>query len=74
MPKIKNNWKPGRWHYFLDDEDDDEYYQKLYKNGEIFEEKEFGKIKSRPWMIFLDKGHFRNTPKDYCLQEGFAII
>lgn len=24
-------------------------------------------------MIFLDKSHFKNTLKDYCIQEGFAL-
>ena len=61
------------WHDFIDNEDDDQYYQKLYKNGEVYEDKEFGKIKLKPWMIFLDRGHFKDTLRDYCVQEGFAI-
>lgn len=59
VPKIKENWKQGSWHEFIDDENDDSYYQKLYKNGEIYEDKEFGKIALKPWMIFLDKNHYK---------------
>lgn len=73
MPKIKDNWKPGQGHDFIDELDDNDYYQTLYKNGELYEDKEFGKIVLRPWMLFLDKSHFRDTLKDYCVQEGFAI-
>lgn len=60
------------WHDFIDDfiddEDDNDYYQRLYKTGEIFEVKKFSKIELRPWMIFLDKGHFKETLKDYYVQ------
>lgn len=58
---------------FLDDDNDDNYYQRLYKNGEIYESKEIGKIQLKSWMIFMDKKHFKETLKDYCIQEGFAI-
>lgn len=29
MSKIKDNWKYEHWHDFMDNEDDDEYYQRL---------------------------------------------
>lgn len=69
MPKVKDNWKPDQWHGFIDDEDDNEYSQRLYKNGELYEEKEFGKIVLKPWMIFLDKAHLKKKLKDYCVQD-----
>ncbi|KAK1373856.1 hypothetical protein POM88_030049 [Heracleum sosnowskyi] len=48
IPKVKDNWKHGHWHDFVDNDDDDEYYQRLYKNGELCEEQEFGKINLKP--------------------------
>lgn len=71
--KVKDNWKPQKWNDFIDDEDDDVYYKKLYKNGEMYDEKDFGKIELRPWMLFMDKNHLKGVLKDYCIQEGFAI-
>ena len=35
LPEIKDNWNQGMWHDFIDNEDDDEYYQKHYKTGEV---------------------------------------
>ncbi|XP_021729166.1 uncharacterized protein LOC110696187 [Chenopodium quinoa] len=73
IPKIKDNWKPGKWFEFLDDEDDEDYFKRLYKNGEMYEDADFGKIVLRPWMIFTDKAHFKDTLKDFAVQERFAI-
>lgn len=44
----------------MDDEDDNDYYQLLYKNGELYEDKVFGKITLRPRMIFMNKAHFKD--------------
>lgn len=74
VPKVKENWKAEQWIDFIDDDnDDDKYYQRLYKNGDIYEDKPFGKIDLKPWMIFMDKHHFKQILNDYCIQEGFAI-
>ncbi|XP_056688621.1 uncharacterized protein [Spinacia oleracea] len=73
VSKIKDNWKPSTWFGFIDEDDDDYYFQKLYINGEMYEDKEFGRIELRPWMIFTDKDHFKDTLKDYCIQEKFSI-
>lgn len=73
VPKIKDSWKPDQWHGFIDDDDDENYYQRLYKNGTLYESKDFGKIELKPWMLYMDKAHFKDTLKDYCIQEGFAI-
>lgn len=53
------------WHSFIDDDDD--YFSRLYENGEIYEEKEWRKIIFRPWMIFIDKDHLKDTVRDYCI-------
>lgn len=73
IPKFKDTWKPKKWHGFVVEEDDNDYYQMLYNNGEFYEDRDFGKIVLRPWMIFMDKNHFKDTLKDYAIQEGFAI-
>lgn len=44
-----------------------------YTRMKFYEDKEFGKIALKPWMIFLDKSHLKEKLKDYCMQEGFAL-
>lgn len=74
LARVEDNWQPHMWADFMDcDADDEDYYGRLYRNGELYEEKEFGKIVLKPWMIFTEKSHFKDTLKDYCVQEGFAI-
>lgn len=60
----------------LDDYDDeqDNYFAKLYENGEMYPDEEFGKIGLKPWQIFMDKQHLRDVVRDYCIQSGFSII
>ncbi|KAL2935805.1 Phosphoribosylformylglycinamidine synthase subunit PurL [Bienertia sinuspersici] len=72
-PRIEDNWEPSAWFDFICDDDDDDYFSKLYKNGEFYKEKDFGKIILRPWMIFTEKSHFKDTLKDYCIQERVSI-
>ena len=40
----------------------------------MYDAKEFGKIQLRPWMLFMDKAHLKSVVRDYCIQEGFAIV
>ncbi|XP_048491378.1 uncharacterized protein LOC104883482 [Beta vulgaris subsp. vulgaris] len=46
----------------------------MYKNGVIYDDVEMGKIFLKSWMLFVDKEHFKDTLRDYCLQEGFALV
>lgn len=64
MPEIQDNWESGMWHSFIDDDD---YFSRLYKNGEIYEEKRWGKIMFKPWVIFIHKNHLKDTLRDYCI-------
>lgn len=32
------------WYDIFDEEDGDDYFYRLYRNGELYNEKEFGKI------------------------------
>ncbi|KAL2893583.1 Ubiquitin carboxyl-terminal hydrolase 34 [Bienertia sinuspersici] len=73
VSSVEDDWHPHQWFDFIDDENDDNYFNRLYRNGELYEEKQYGKIVLRPWMIFTDKSHFKDTLKDYCVQEGFTI-
>ncbi|KAL2944951.1 Zinc finger CCHC domain-containing protein 12 [Bienertia sinuspersici] len=52
----------------------DNYLAKLYKNGEVYKEEEFGKIEIKPWQIFTEKQHLRDTMRDYCIQNRFSIV
>ncbi|XP_021717066.1 uncharacterized protein LOC110684924 isoform X2 [Chenopodium quinoa] len=47
---------------------------RLYRNGEVFEEAEFGKIRLKQWQLFVDKDHFKDALRDFCIQEGFALV
>lgn len=59
---------------FQGGEDKDNYFTKLYNNGEMYKDEEFGKIVIKEWKLFTDKQHFRDVVKDYCIQCGFSVI
>ncbi|KAL9225036.1 hypothetical protein vseg_001008 [Gypsophila vaccaria] len=54
--------------------DDEGYASRIYNNGEIYDGSEFGAIKLRPWMLFMDKNHFRDVLIDNYIQEGFYVV
>ncbi|XP_021849008.1 uncharacterized protein [Spinacia oleracea] len=58
----------------VDDDGDGNYFAKLYRNGEMFEEKENVKIELKPWHLFCDKNHLRDVVRDYCIQRGFSVV
>ncbi|KAL2931827.1 L-threonine 3-dehydrogenase [Bienertia sinuspersici] len=55
-------------------DEDENYLAKLYNNGKMFKDQDYGKIVLKPWQIFLDKNHLRDVIRDYCIQSGFSII
>ncbi|KAL2926282.1 DNA ligase, partial [Bienertia sinuspersici] len=56
------------------DNDDSNYFSKLYKNENMYEEQKWGDILLKPWNLFTDKQHLRDVLRDYCIQCGFSII
>ncbi|CAO2812884.1 unnamed protein product [Amaranthus hypochondriacus] len=60
----------------FDDEigDDDNYFNRLYRNGKIYKNEEFGAIVLKPWQLFVDKQHLRDVARDYCIQCGFFVV
>ncbi|KAL2925512.1 Deoxyuridine 5'-triphosphate nucleotidohydrolase [Bienertia sinuspersici] len=61
--------------FWQEDVDNDEsYLKRLYKNGEFYEDAEWGKIVLKPWMLFSDKQHFKQVLRDYCIQCRFGIV
>ena len=32
------------------------------------------RINLKPWMMLMDKEHFKDTLRDYHSQEGFALV
>ncbi|XP_074304697.1 uncharacterized protein LOC141639481 [Silene latifolia] len=46
----------------------------MYRNGKLYDDKAFGSISLRSWMLFMDKEHFKDVLRDYCIQEGFYLI
>ncbi|KAL2936838.1 EF-hand calcium-binding domain-containing protein 11 [Bienertia sinuspersici] len=54
--------------------DDDNYFSKLYKNGELYEEQKWSEIVLKPWQLFTDKQHLRDVLRDYYIQCGFSVI
>ncbi|XP_021740635.1 uncharacterized protein LOC110706941 [Chenopodium quinoa] len=74
---LNQNYVDGVWEPFRTNEwvvDDDSYTSRLYRNGEVFEEAEFGKIRLKQWQFFVDKEHFKDALRDFCIQEGFALV
>ncbi|KAL2892423.1 Zinc finger CCHC domain-containing protein 12 [Bienertia sinuspersici] len=72
---VNDNFDPFEgpvWDNYEDDEDN--YFAKLYKNGEMYVDEEFGKIVLKPWQLFTDKQHLRDVVRDYCIQCGFSVI
>ncbi|XP_021713595.1 uncharacterized protein LOC110681779 [Chenopodium quinoa] len=59
---------------FDDGDDDDNYFMRLYRNGELYKDEEFGKIILKPWKLFTDKQHLRDVVRDYCIQCGFFVV
>ncbi|KAL2930197.1 Copper-exporting P-type ATPase [Bienertia sinuspersici] len=75
IPVVHDNFDPYAGPIWEDECDDIENYMaKLYKNGEIYKDQEFGKIEIRPWQIYTDKQHLRDVVRDYCIQSGFSIV
>ncbi|XP_021749127.1 uncharacterized protein LOC110714883 [Chenopodium quinoa] len=74
---LNQNYVDGGWELFRTNEwvcDDESYMNRLYMNGEVFEETEFGNIKLKPWQLFVDKDQFRDVLRDFCIQEGFSLV
>ncbi|XP_056691972.1 uncharacterized protein [Spinacia oleracea] len=75
---VMDNYDPYAADVWVDDGEDDDgdgnYFAKLYRNGEMFEEKEDGKIELKPWQLFCDKNHLRDVVRDYCIQRGFSVV
>ncbi|KAL2935023.1 Alpha-methylacyl-CoA racemase [Bienertia sinuspersici] len=72
---IHDDFDPYEGPVWEDDcEDMDNYLQRLYKNGEFYKEKEFGKIEIKAWKLYTDKYHLRDVIRDYCIQSGFDVV
>ncbi|KAL2940723.1 Sec-independent protein translocase protein TatB [Bienertia sinuspersici] len=75
---VMDNYDPYVDDVWVDDDiqDDGEgnYFAKLYRNGEMFDKEEDGRIELRPWQLFYDKQHLRDVVRDYCIQSGFSVV
>lgn len=40
----------------------------------MYDDVDMGMIDLKPWMMFVDKEHFKDTLRDYCIQEGVALV
>lgn len=75
MEMIQDDFDPFDGPVWDDTTDDfDCYLAKLYKNGEFYENVEFGKIQLKPWQLFVDKHHLKDTIRDFCIQSGFSVV
>ncbi|KAL2937536.1 NAD kinase [Bienertia sinuspersici] len=75
---LMENYVDGGWEPFrkADDiyEDDGGYLSRMYKNGEVYDDAGIGKIRLRQWQLFVDKDHFKDVLRDFCVQEGFSLV
>ncbi|KAL2923288.1 Ribosome maturation factor RimP [Bienertia sinuspersici] len=77
MPLVEDNFDPYEgpaWDEIVGLNYDASYFDKLYQNGELYVNQEFGKIEIKPWQLFTDKQHLRDVIRDYAIQCGFSII
>ncbi|XP_021729409.1 uncharacterized protein LOC110696431 [Chenopodium quinoa] len=72
-PVVDNfdSWEGPVWE---NDNEAEDYFAKLYKNGELYNDEEFGKIVIKPWQLFTNKQHLRDVVRDYCIQSGFSVV
>ncbi|KAL2930826.1 Inactive 7-epi-sesquithujene synthase [Bienertia sinuspersici] len=75
---LEENYVDARWDAFrplLDVYlDDGGRLSKIYKNGEVYDDVELGKIRLKPWQLFVDKDHLKDVIRDFCIQEGFSLV
>ncbi|XP_021752033.1 uncharacterized protein LOC110717599 [Chenopodium quinoa] len=75
---LQQNYVDGGWEPFRSSEkyvdEEGAHMGKLLKKGEVYDDAEFGRISLRPWQLFVDKDHFKEALRDYCIQEGFSLV
>ncbi|KAL2928480.1 Altered inheritance of mitochondria protein 23 mitochondrial [Bienertia sinuspersici] len=75
---LMENYVDGGWEPFrkANDiyEDDGGYLSRMYKNGEVYDDAGIGKVRLRQWQLFVDKDHFKDVLRDFCVQEGFSLV
>ncbi|KAL2895035.1 Poly [ADP-ribose] polymerase [Bienertia sinuspersici] len=75
---VMDNYDPYANDVWIDDDiqDDGEgnYFVKLYRNGEMFDKEEHGRMELRPWQLFYDTQNLRDVVRDYCIQSGFSVV
>ncbi|XP_021747291.1 uncharacterized protein LOC110712855 [Chenopodium quinoa] len=75
---LKENYVDGGWEPFSVRgdvyEDDGGYLSRMYRNGEVYDDADIGRIRLRAWQLFMDKDHFRDVLRDFCVQEGFSLV
>ncbi|KAL2933721.1 hypothetical protein RDABS01_016840, partial [Bienertia sinuspersici] len=70
---VDSGWEPFRQCEEIY-EDDGGFLSRIYKNGHVYDDAEMGKIRLKSWQLFVDKDHFKDVLRDYCIQEGFALV
>lgn len=75
-PMIDDAYNPYDQTVWDEVEDDEKgnYFSKLYRNGEVYNDQEFGKIEIKPWQLFTDKQHLRDVVRDYAIQSAFSVV
>ncbi|XP_021714774.1 uncharacterized protein LOC110682754 isoform X1 [Chenopodium quinoa] len=75
---LNQNYVDGGWEPFRCNEKfyelDGGYISKMYNNGEVYDDAEMGRIALRPWKMFVDRDHFKDALRDFCIQEGFSLV
>ncbi|KAL2928918.1 Villin-4, partial [Bienertia sinuspersici] len=74
---LTQNYVDGNWDPLQSNDwcpEDSGKMTKVFKNADVFEDAEIGDIKLKKWQLFVDKEHFKDSLRDYCIQEGFALV
>lgn len=72
MNYVDGSWDPLRSYAFS--VEDKGYLSRIYNNREVFDDPGFVRISLKSWMLFVDKEHFKDFLRDYCVQEGYDLV
>lgn len=56
------------------DDEEGGYFDRVYRNGQIYQQLPFGEIDLMVWDIFLDKDHCLDAIRDYSVQQGVDLV
>ena len=60
--------------HVVENDNESNYIQRLFQNGEMYVDRGWGNINLALWQIFIDKQHGKEVGRDYVLQCDFEFL